>query len=128
MMRFKGLVAAVLLFIPVMSSAQKTLTASGDYTYYGPTNIPLDQARVIALERAKNQIIADNFGTVVGVNTTTVLENRSESSSVQFLSLGESEVRGEWLETIGKPVYSISYEQNYQVVKVHLKGKIREIT
>lgn len=127
-MNLKKYIAALLLFIPLMSSAQKTLTASGDYTYYGPTNISLDQAKVIALERAKTQIIADNFGTVVGVNNSTILENSTKSSSVSFLSLGESEVKGEWLETIGKPVYSVSYEQNFQVVKVQITGKIRELT
>lgn len=127
-MNLKGYIAAVLLLIPVMSSAQKTLTASGDYIYYGPTSITLDQARLIALERAKIQIIADNFGTVVGVNNSTFIESRAASGSVSFLSLGESEVKGEWLETIGKPVFSVSYEQNFQVVKVHVTGRIRELT
>lgn len=126
-MNLKGFIAAVLLLIPSMSLAQKTLTASGDYIYYGPTSITPDQAKVIALERAKIQIIADNFGTVVGVNNSTFIENRGESGSVSFLSLGESEVKGEWLETIGKPAFSLSYEQNLQVVKVHVKGRIREL-
>ena len=126
-MNYKGVIAVILLFMPIVSLAQRTLTTSGDYIYYGPTSITLDQAKVIALERAKIQIIADNFGTVVGVNNSTFIENRAASGSVSFLSLGESEVKGEWLETIGKPDFSVSYEQNLQVVKVHVKGRIREL-
>ncbi len=123
----KKLFAALLLLIPLMSSAQRMLTTEGDYTYYGPTNISPDQAKMIALERAKTQIIADHFGTIVGVNNSTFVQNGPESSSVSFLSLGESEVKGEWLETIGEPVFSMSFEQNLQVVKVHVVGRIREL-
>lgn len=127
-MNCRILLAALLLYIPVVSSAQKTLTASGDYTFYGPTDITPEQAKLIALERAKAQIIADNFGTVVGVNNSTFTENRGGQGSVTFLSLGDSEIKGEWLETIGDPVFSITYESNFQVVKVHLTGKIRELS
>ena len=126
-MDIKKSIAALLLFIPLMSSAQKTLTASGDYTYYGPTTITPEQAKAIALERAKIQIIADNFGTIVGVNNSTFISNTSESSSVSFLSLGESEVKGEWIRTVGTPDFAISYEQNLQIVKVHVTGMIREL-
>lgn len=108
-------------------SAQRVLTASGSYTYYAPSNITLDQAKAIALERAKIQIIADNFGTVVGVMNHTRIENESGESSITFLSLGESEVKGEWIETIGKPTYDIRYEDNLQVVFVSVRGTIREI-
>ena len=112
----------------MMLSAQKTLTASGSYTYNAPTNISLDQAKSIALERAKNEIIAEHFGTIVGVNNYTEVSNIDGKSSVKYLSLGESEVRGEWIETIGKPDYKVNYEQGFQVITVSVKGTIRELT
>ena len=65
----------ILIIAPMMLSAQKTLTASGSYTYNAPTNISLDQAKSIALERAKNDIIAEHFGTIVGVNNYTEVSN-----------------------------------------------------
>lgn len=124
----KIILILALIVAPLMLSAQKTLTASGSYTYNAPTNISLDQAKSIALERAKNEIIAEHFGTIVGVNNYTEVSNIDGKSSVKYLSLGESEVRGEWIETIGKPDYKVKYEKNFQVITVTVEGTIRELT
>ena len=126
-MRKHLLLLSILLGLCSGLSAQRVLTASGTYTYYAPSNLTLDQAKSIALERAKTQIIANNFGTVVGVMNHTRVENEAGDSSISFLSLGESEVKGEWIETLGKPVFQISYQENLQVVKVTIRGMIREI-
>ena len=115
------------ILIPLMSSAQKMLTASGEYTYYAPLNITIDQAKNIAIERAKIKIIADNFGTIVGVNNSTTISNVNGESSVSFLSIGESEVKGEWIETIGAPDVEVLYQDNMLVVSVKIKGTIREL-
>lgn len=130
MRKFALVLATLTMIFPVMSYAQKTCTASGEYTYYAASNESPDQARAIALERAKNQIIADNFGTVVGISNSTVVSNEGGKSDVRFLSFGESEVRGEWLETIGEPRFSLNYDpqNDMLVVKVSVKGRIREIT
>ena len=121
------LLIGIAAIIPMMSSAQKMLTASGEYTYHLPQNLTIDQAKMIALERAKTQIIAENFGTVMGVNNSTVVSNVNGESTISFLSIGESEVKGEWIATIGEPRMAISYEQNMIVINVRLKGTIREI-
>ena len=121
------LTAIILIVTPLMSSAQKMLTASGEYTYYAPQNITIEQAKSIAVERAKIGIIADHFGTIVGVNNSTTVSNVNGESSVSFLSIGDSEVKVEWIETIGEPKFSISFEQNMQVINVKIKGTIREI-
>ena len=126
-MRKGWLVVALLLSLAPGLSAQRVLTASGSYTYYAPSNITLDQAKAVALERAKVQIIADRFGTVIGVRNYSRIENGPDAADISFLSLGESEVKGEWLETIGKPLFDIRYEENLQVVHVTVQGKIREI-
>lgn len=54
-------------------------------------------------------------------------ENSNGESEVDFLSIGGSEVKGEWIETIGKPRFDISYEKDILVVRVAVKGRIREI-
>ena len=123
----KRVLLLLTILIPLMSSAQKMLTASGEYTYYAPLNITVEQAKLIAIERAKINIIANHFGTVVGVNNSTTVSNINGESSVSFLSIGDSEVMGEWIETIGEPKISVTYEQNMQVVHVWIKGTIREI-
>ena len=76
----------VALIIPMMSSAQKMLTASGEYTYYAPLNVSPEQAELTAIERAKISIIETEFGAVMGVKNFTQVENTNGDSSVKFLS------------------------------------------
>ena len=118
----------LLLTVCLGLSAQQTKTVRGEYTYHAPENVTLEEAKRTALERAKIQLIADEFGTVVAQTNTTHVENANGKSSVDFQSFAASDVRGEWIETIGVPTYTITYEQNMLVVKVHVEGRIREIT
>ena len=73
------------------------------------------------------QALADEFGTIVTQQNATRVENRSGQSDIDFLSIGGSEVKGEWIETIGEPIYNIRYEGNMLVVVCKVKGKAREI-
>ena len=114
-----------LLALPTL--AQRTEKVRAEYIYHAPENISLEEAKRIALERAKIQAIADEFGTIVSQSNTTLVSNRNGESSTDFFSLGGSEVKGEWIETIGQPSYDISYEQNMLVVKVTVSGRIREM-
>lgn len=118
---------SLLAIVPLVSSAQKTVVASGSYTYYAPMNVTPDQAELTAIERAKIDIIEKEFGRVVGVRNYTEVANQGDNSYVKFLSLGESEVQGEWLETIGKPDINHDFADNLQVITVSIVGRIREI-
>ena len=118
---------SLLAIVPLVSSAQKTVVASGSYTYYAPMNVTPDQAELTAIERAKIDIIEKEFGRVVGVRNYTEVANQGDNSYVKFLSLGESEVQGEWLETIGKPDIKHDFADNLQVITVSIVGRIREI-
>ena len=117
----------LLMTIVAASYAQKVQKVTATYTYHAPENVTLEQAKATALDRAKLQVIADAFGTIVSQTNSTRVENHGGASAVDFLSIGGSDVRGEWLETIGEPQYEISYEQGMLVVKVSVKGRIREI-
>lgn len=119
------LLLSVLFTLPVFS--QKMKTVEGEYTYHAPENITLEEAKRIALDRAKIQALADAFGTIVSQTNATHVQNRNGNSDIDFLSIGGSEVKGEWIETVGEPQYDISYEQGMLVVKVSVKGKTREI-
>lgn len=110
------------------SFAQKVKTIEGEYTYHAPENVTLEQARTTALDRAKIQALADEFGTIVSQYNSTIVENKNEQSRIDFSSIGGSEVKGEWIETLGEPIYNIMYEGNMLVVSVKVKGKAREIT
>lgn len=119
------LLLSVLFTLPIFP--QKMKTVEGEYTYHAPENVTLEEAKRIALDRAKIQAIADAFGTIVSQTNATHVQNRNGNSDIDFLSIGGSEVKGEWIETVGEPQYNISYEQGMLVVKVSVKGKAREI-
>lgn len=116
------------LLLPSAVFAQKMKTVEGTYTYYAPENVTLEEAKRTSLDRAKTQAIADEFGTIVSQSNTTIVSNQNGQSDSRFLSLGGSDVKGEWIETIGEPTYSIRYEGDMLVVSVSVKGRIREIT
>jgi hypothetical protein len=46
---------------------------------------------------------------------------------VDFYSLSSSDVKGEWIETIGEPKYEVSYDKDMLVIKVSVEGRAREI-
>lgn len=117
----------VILLLPMCSYAQKTVKVTSEYTYVAPENITLEQAKLTAVDRAKIQAIADEFGTLVTQSNTTYVSNTNGDSSIDFLSLGGSDVKGEWIETIGEPEITPSYEQGMLVIKVKISGRIREI-
>ena len=74
------LLIGVALIIPMMSSAQKMLTASGEYTYYAPLNVSPEQAELTAIERAKISIIETKFGAVMRVKNFNQVENTNGDS------------------------------------------------
>lgn len=109
--------------------AQKVKTAVGTYEYHAPKNITMEEAERIALERAKLQAIADEFGTIVSQSNFTAINNTNGASEVDFFSLGGSEVKGEWIETLGEPDIVRSFDEGGAfIVRVTVKGRIREIT
>ncbi len=115
------------LLLPLGLSARKVKKVEGEYTFYAPENLSPSEARQVALDRAMITALANEFGTLVSQNTSMVITNDNSEGSNNFFSIGGSEVKGEWLRTIGKPVYEITYEHNMLVVKVRVKGEAREI-
>jgi len=123
----RGFLLSAFLFCALGLQAQKVKTMHGEYTYHAPENVTLEEARRTALDRAKIQALADAFGTIVSQSNTTVVRNENGRSQTDFLSLGGSDVKGEWIETFGEPVCDISYQQGMLVVRVSVVGKAREI-
>lgn len=117
----------MLLGVASTGYAQKTKKVHGEYIYHAPENISIEQARQTALSRAQIQALGDEFGTVVAQHNATLMNNTNGSTHTDFTSLSSSDVKGEWLETIGEPKYEISYEQGMLVVKCSVTGKARAI-
>lgn len=117
-----------LIIFPLTLSAQKTEKVCGEYIYYAPADKTLEQAKHIALERAKLQALADEFGTIISQSNATMMKNENGKTDSHFFSLSNSEVKGEWIEDQGEPEYKISYEQEMLVVKCSVCGKARALT
>lgn len=49
----------------VVIFAQRVQKVTGNYTYYAPENVTVEEAKRTALDRAKQSAIADAFGTLV---------------------------------------------------------------
>ena len=75
-----------LCLLCVRTFAQRTEKVRSEYIYHAPENLSLEEAKRIALERAKIQAIADEFGTIVSQSNTTLVSNRNGESSSDFFS------------------------------------------
>lgn len=106
------------------SFAQKTKTVSGTYTYVVPETQSFVQAKETAIEKAKIQILADTYGTVIDMSAATSITG----DGTQMHALSQSQVKGEWLETIGEPIITRVFEGEQLAFKVEIKGRVREIT
>lgn len=106
--------------------AQKIVTIRGEYTYYAPENISLEQAKQTAIERAKIEAIALEFGTNISQTNTATLTNSDGQSSSTFSSIGISEVKGDWLVNTKEPIITINYNEGMLIVTAIVEGKVRE--
>lgn len=116
-----------LLFSQYILHAQKIVSVQGEYTYIVPGSESLDQAKITALERAKISVLADTFGTVINASSAITVKAENGHSGISQFTIGESSVKGEWIETTGSPEYQILYSETGLVIKVKIRGKAREI-
>lgn len=116
--------------LPARENRNRPVQVSGQYLYHGSPALTIDEAKLKAVEQAKIQLIADRFGTVVGVSNTSVTSVRNDRTSTNFLSIGGTDVRGEWLSTNGEPKIDAHFDQNQNMwfISVQISGIIREIT
>lgn len=109
------------LFVPL--SAKSLQTTEGTYTFYAPASMSMQEAEQEAIRRAQIKALADAFGRVIVENTTSVLTEQDE----HFYQLGNSLVKGEWVETIGKPKIERGFYDDGFFVICTIRGKAREI-
>ena len=127
-LEMKRLFWLISILVSLSAYAQDVQTVEAEYVYEVPEDVSLATAKQTALEKAKIRVIAETYGTVVSESNTVRMANRNGISSVDFLSIGGSDVKGEWIETIGQPEYQINYNGDRLIVAVKVKGKIRELT
>lgn len=112
-LRFVLLLLAV-AFAALPVRADKTLT--GRAVYYGEDNDSRLSAKRKALEQARIQALAKEFGTVLTQVNISRDEISNGSESNYFGSLSESEVKGEWLGDVDEPKYKFEYTDDGQMI------------
>lgn len=111
------------------TSRKKIVNLRGEYTYHVPENITLEDAKQIARERAIQQCLADEFGTLVSQNNSTITITNNGKTDMKNYTIGGVEVKGEWLGDTKAAVYTpkIDEQTGTLIVSVKVWGKAREI-
>lgn len=126
--KMKTVVILLFLLIPLTLCAQRVRSVCGEYTFYAEGNQSPNEAKRLALEGARLQAIAAEFGTAI-TQSTVQEESASDGKEHSYFSqLSASEVKGEWLEDSGEPEYDISFVQEMLVVKCRICGRARELS
>ena len=108
---------------------QSVVRVCGEYIYEVPGNIPLDQARRLALEGARTKALEDRFGTTMTLSVGATTQSSANEETEWFSMTNISEVNGEWLEDSGTPRFEESFDnQGRLIFKVNICGNARELT
>ncbi len=116
-----------LLFLCICPAAfaQKMVAVSGEYVYYPPENVSIEQAKRTAVERARVDAIAKEFGTDVSQTNTVAIASADDKSETTFNASASTEVKGEWVADTKEPEISIGYDGGMLAVSAKVWGRIR---
>lgn len=123
----KTLLIAIILASFTMQAQVKKV--SGTYIYYGDPNMSVKEVRAAAIENARVQALAKEFGTLITQNTLQQenLKNGEEQST--FMLLNAAEVKGEWLEDLKEPeILREELVNGMLVVEAQVYGRARAIS
>lgn len=120
----------IFAFLSLLSSLifarePKVKTVSVELNYQINPKETLEEGRLNAIQQAKLKAIEDEFGTALTQTNYSTLSNSNSGSNEKFNSFAESDVNGEWIETISDEVELIP-QNGINFYHVKLKGKIRE--
>lgn len=124
----KYIINLILVFLFAATiHAQRVATVCGEYRYIVPGEVPLNRAKQIAIDKARNEAIANEFGQVVSQSTNTTIHSSGTQSSVQSDSYVSTESKAIWLSDTKEPEVSIAYENDVMVITASVCGKAREL-
>lgn len=119
----------IAVFLPLTIAAQAR-KIKGEFIYYSDPNMSPKEAMAAAIENARVQAIAKEFGTflIQFTNQEEYQEGDKEYSS--FMQLNAAEVKGEWLEDTKKPKVKIidTTDEGVLVIKAEVEGRAKAIT
>lgn len=124
---------SILIFIfclaAIPAAAQKVQTLTGEATYYGDDTDSPAEAKRKALEMARINALAREYGTVLSQTTVSREESANGAENSFFASLSASEVKGEWIADEGEPQMSIELDlDGHYVVRCRITIKARALS
>ncbi|MDE6720920.1 MAG: DUF4384 domain-containing protein [Bacteroidaceae bacterium] len=123
------ILSVVFLFLPIACCAQKVKSVSGEFTYYAEASMSLNDAKRSAIENARLQALANEFGTHVSQSTEQIERSADGQESSFFMQLNSSEVKGEWLEDTMEPQCEVvEILTDMIVLKAKISGKARAVS
>ena len=126
-MRNKSVLFAFLFVLPIMAFSQRERNVSGEYTYYLPSNVTIEQAKIKAEQRAKIAALIKEFNQTVYLNDMSVLSNQGLNELDIYYSFGITETRGEWISDRKPTEFIIDTEDGELFVKATVLGVAREV-
>lgn len=117
------------MIISLSAVAADVVTVKGESTFYGEASHSLDFCRKTALEQARINALAKEFGTSISQDIYQRDIQGKDGEESYFSMLNLSEVNGEWLGDIGEPDYKVDQDADHHyVVTCVVKGKARKLT
>lgn len=118
------------LLLPSVMMAQTRKVGGEYYTYYADPTMSVKEALAAAIENARVESLAKEFGTLVSQNTYMGESAVNGRENSHFMQLSSLEVKGEWLEDLDEPISRIvdTTEEGIIVIKAKVYGKARALT
>lgn len=128
--RLRKIVFCVIVFLcPLQVFGQDVRDVVGEATYYDDGTLSKVECMRRALEQARIDALAKEFGTIISqdILQTDNFSNGRETND--FLSLSSTEVKGEWIADLGEPVYEFSRDKDENlIVTCRIRGKAKAIS
>ena len=124
----KAIIFSLIILLSGLAYARdpKVKTVSVDFNYQIHPKETIDEGKMNAIQQAKLKAIEEEFGTSLSQTNYSTVRNSNTSENISFNSFAESDVNGEWIETISEEVELIP-QNGINFYQVKLKGKVREL-
>lgn len=113
----------------VSEASSEVRKVKGSYTYYGDKNDSPAMSKRKALEGARLEALAAEYGTIVSQDLLQSARSGVDGEGSKFLALSSTEVKGEWIADDGEPVYTVCLgEDDCLIVSCTIAGTAKRIS
>ena len=116
----------IFVILLTLTTSAQTRKVSGEYTYYGSSNQSLKEVNEAAVENARVQALAKEFGTLITQNTLQEESRKGDEEHSHIMQICSAEVKGEWIEDLKKPDVKMEITDDGVIVATaNVEGRAR---